>query len=368
MQTIAFIIHGLCMGGAEKFTISLLNHLYQNGRSVILVVLSEDKTLLNELHPGIPIFTILRKSKYDLNIRKKIKFLFEHNQVQKVFCINAYSYFITKLTLYKNPLIQVYLSLHSTNASTFKNYIQHLIYFRFASSSDKFIFLCNNQKQTLTKNYFLPAINFYVINNGVDTKMFSPDKNTISIKQAARNHYHLKEDEAVILKVARIAPEKGHFDAINALYLLHDKFHEKAHLFLVGDGSPSYKYSIRKLIAERGLEDFVHFEGNQNDVRWYYQFADLFTLTSIHTETFSIAVLEAMAYGLPCSITEIGGANEMIVPGINGILTTPHDPLSIAESWYTLINSKPKHDLIRQYALNHFDKDKMLEKYDTILL
>ncbi len=368
MSNIAFIIHGLCMGGAEKFTISLLNHFHQNGQGVFLILLSDDRTLVKEVHPSIPIFTILRKTKYDFTISKKISYILNENHIQKVFCINVFSFFLTKLALFKKTNFQIFLSLHSTTPTSFKNYILNLIYFRFINKSDCIIFLCENQKRQLNKRYFIKNTNQYIINNGIDTSYFSPSRNTEQIKIAARDRYNLNDEEFLILNVARIAPEKGHLDAIDALYILHDKYKEPAHLLLVGDGGSLYKYKIRQSIAKRGLENYVHFEGNQKDVRWYYQIADIFTLTSSNTETFSIAALEAMAYGLPCSITEIGGANEMIISGINGLLTTPHDPLSIAESWYTLLSSKPKKDLIRAHVLNHFNKESMLAKYDAILL
>lgn len=368
MPTIAFIIHGLCMGGAEKFTISLLNHLHKKGHPILLISLSEDLTLAQDLHPDIPIITVLRNSKYDLSVSKKIANILTQNLVHKVFCINSYSYFLTKLALLKHKNIEVFLSLHSTAASGIKNYLQNLLYFRMTNSSDRFVFLCENQKHQLKNKYFIPDNQQYVINNGIDTNYFCPSRNASQVKQNGRENYNLKEDESVILNVARIAPEKGHLDAIEALYLLHDKYKEKAHLFFVGDGAPLYKLKIKKLIAHRGLEDFVHFEGNQQDVRRYYQFADIFTLTSRHTETFSIAALEAMAFGLPCSLTEIGGANEMIIPGLNGLLTTPHDPLSIAESWYDLLSSKPKNELIRAHVVAHFKQESMFAQYDAILL
>lgn len=368
MTTIAFVIHGLCMGGAEKFTITLINHLHIKGHNVFLIVLSEDKTLVQELHPEIPIFTVLRKSKYDLSIIKKLSYILDNNFVNKVVCINTYSYFLTKLALYNNKEIDIFLSLHSTIASTFKNYLQNLIYFRLVNHADRIVFLCEKQKQTLLKNYFIPNVKQHVVYNGIDTNYFKPVDNKNQYQSISKARFKLDEDESVILKVARIAPEKGHLDAIEALYLLHDKYHEPSHLVLVGDGDPLYKYKIRKSIAERGLEDYVHFEGNQNDVRGYYEMADIFTLTSNSTETFSIAALEAMAYGLPCSMTNIGGASEMIIPGMNGLLTTPHDPLSIAESWYTLLSTKPKNEQIRTHVLDHFNLKKMLAQYDDILL
>ena len=368
MPTIAFIIHGLCMGGAEKFTISLLNHLHKIGQKVFLLSLSEDLTLKKELHPDIPIITVLRKSKYDLSVRKKIANILFQNNANKVFCINSYSYFLTKLALLKHNNIEVFLSLHSTAASGIKNYLHNLLYFRMTSLNDRFIFLCENQKYQLKRDYLIPDTQQYVIHNGIDTNYYCPGLDSAQVKQQGREKYNLNEDESVILNVARIAPEKGHLDAIEALHLLHDKYNEKAHLIIVGDGSPLYKLKIRKLIADRGLEDFVHFEGNQQDVRGYYQLADIFTLTSITTETFSIAALEAMSFGLPCSMTEIGGANEMIIPGLNGLLTTPHDPLSIAESWYALLSSKPKKELIRAHVLDHFKQELMFTQYDAILL
>lgn len=368
MSSIAFIIHGLCMGGAEKFTISLLNHMHQNGRNVFLIILSDDLTLRNELHPDIPILKVLRKSKYDFSITKKITSILSQYEVNKVFCINTFSYFFIKVALINNNTIQVFLSLHSTSSSNLKNYLQNFLYFRFINRHDRIVFLCENQKRQMTRNYLIPKSIHYVINNGIDTQYYLPSSNTKFIKNEARGIFKLKDDESIILKVARIAPEKGHLDAIEALYILHDKYNEPAHLFLVGDGSIQYKNKIKKSINHKGLQSFVHFEGNRQDVRWYYQIADIFTLTSTNTETFSIAALEAMAYGLPCSITEIGGANEMIKPGVNGILTTPRDPLSIADSWYTLLSSKPKKDMIREHVLNHFNKESMLSKYDSILI
>jgi glycosyltransferase involved in cell wall biosynthesis len=106
--------------------------------------------------------------------------------------------------------------------------------------------------------------------------------------------------------------------------------------------------------------------GNSNDVRKYYSIADAFTLTS-SSETFSLAALEAMAYGLPCALTDVGGANEMIDENINGKLMRVNDIESISNSWHHVLNNGYNKTTIRNYVKNNFDSKNMLDAYIKIL-
>jgi glycosyltransferase involved in cell wall biosynthesis len=95
--------------------------------------------------------------------------------------------------------------------------------------------------------------------------------------------------------------------------------------------------------------------------------SSIFTLTSHSIETFSLAALEAMSFSLPCSLTDIGGANEMISEGINGFLTQPHNSFSIAESWNHLLNGQFDKQQIRGLVLQQFTSNKMLDQYINLL-
>lgn len=360
---IAIIIHGMGMGGAEKFTINLLNHLYDKGENPILILLSNENLLLNELNKNIPIFIVLRKYKFDLTISQKIKQILIDHQIKKVFCVNTYAFFLTKIAFQNHSDITFYLSVHSTIPNSFKSYLLNFLYYRFLSKKDYLIFLCKNQQLYLKKTFYLKTSNEFIINNGINTSYFDPSNFDNQVKNKLRFLYNIKDDETVILKVARIQPEKGHFDAIEALHILHNKFKEKSHLFFVGGGSPKYINDLHRHVTKRQLQYYVHIVGNKEDVREFYYMSDLFTLTSYNTETFSLAALEAMAFGLPCSLTDIGGASEMTLHGKTGLLTSPHDPLSIAHSWYILLNSHLKSSLIRQYVVDRFMVSNMLNSY-----
>ena len=117
------------------------------------------------------------------------------------------------------------------------------------------------------------------------------------------------------------------------------------------------------LVSKLELDEYVHFAGNQKDVRPYYEIATIFTLTSVSVETFSIAALEAMCYGLPISLTRIGGAEEMIIDDINGTLSEPGNPSSIAASWKKLLSMNINRDRIRELVINNFSLEKIYHHY-----
>jgi hypothetical protein len=70
-KSIAFVIHGLPMGGAEKFMISIVNHLSAINYKPIVILLSNDDTLANEISTGVPVIKVLKTSRYDHILLKK---------------------------------------------------------------------------------------------------------------------------------------------------------------------------------------------------------------------------------------------------------------------------------------------------------
>jgi glycosyltransferase involved in cell wall biosynthesis len=123
---------------------------------------------------------------------------------------------------------------------------------------------------------------------------------------------------------------------------------------------------VKKLVAELKMENYVIFAGLQKDVRPFYWSGNLFTLCSTNVETFSIAALESMACGLPCVLTDIGGAREMIVEGLTGYLSKTDDA-SIADAWLKALKTDFRKEKIFAFIQNHFDSSKMVEEYRKIL-
>jgi glycosyltransferase involved in cell wall biosynthesis len=117
-----------------------------------------------------------------------------------------------------------------------------------------------------------------------------------------------------------------------------------------------------------GIEQHVIFCGQQLDVRPFLGAADVFTLTS-NNETFSIAALEAMAMGVPCVLTDIGGAHEMIVDGKNGFLVESGNPGSIAAGWLKVFNQNDLFDKwqIRKMVVDRFSIQRLISDFEAML-
>ena len=363
---ICFVIHGLSMGGAEKFLIQLANYFNSLGIKNDVLLLSKNSELSKELNKEIKIFKFIRNSRYDLTIFKKIETHIKENCYDKIFCINTYAFFFVRMAMFNNYNIPVILSPHTTKAFSIYKYLQTFIYCRFIRENDKIIYLCKNQQQYLKKKYRYKNLNNEIIYNGINIEYFNPDichKKEIEIK---RKELGIRESEKIIVQVARISKEKRQIDSIKALSILHREYNLKAHLILVGSGEdPLIKLLIQQ-IDQLELNEYVHLAGSQQDVRKYYHISDMFTLTS-NSETFPISALEALSFGLPCVLTNVGGVKEIIVDDRYGQIANVEDPGSIAVQWNRVLKTTYDKKIIRDHIINKFNDKVMLNEYKSII-
>ena len=364
---VVFVIHGLPMGGAEKFLITLSNHLYTRNYQPHIILLSKEDLLINELDPSIPVYQVVKKSRYDLTISKRVNRLIDSIDPYVIMCVNTYAYFLTRLGQLFSNKKSLILSPHSTIPFSRYNYIQNLIYLRFVQESDQILYLCEAQRLFLKKTYKIPKHQNSIVYNGVDTNYFNPNKFQQNTKEKFRNTLAINPKDKVIIQVARLQKEKCHSDAIMALSILNSQqIGVNTHLVIVGSGNSAYVSFLKDLVQKENLNGFVHFVGNQSDVRPYLFMADLFTLTS-ESETFSIAALEAMSMGLPVVLTDIGGAKEMVVSDLNGILVKPHNSKELANAWKTAFNFNFKPEFIRNNVIEKFSIQSMIDHYESQL-
>ena len=362
---IAIVFNGLYVGGAEKFGISLANKFIANGYATTIFLFKKlNSPLLEQIDKNIEIVEIRRRSKYHVVLHKQFDEEINQRNIGKVILIGLLPLFLSRLLSFKRNIdVSYFISLHSTRPPSFKVYLQGLIYLRFARNSDKVLFICNAQENFYKKKYLFNPQQFEIIYNGVDVNNFKPGVAGVITNQ--KEKMQIAKSDKIILLVATIRPEKGHSYAIKALKKLHDQYANKrnTHLVFIGDGDAAYIKELKEEVKKISLQDFIHFEGNQKDVRKYYQMSDVFTLTSFSVETFSIAALEAMSYGLPLSLTDIGGAAEMIIEGKNGLLSKPKNVDSIAGTWAALLDTSLDRAAIREIAIDKFSLELMFKRY-----
>jgi glycosyltransferase involved in cell wall biosynthesis len=298
----------------------------------------------------------------------KIRKILQNRGITKVFCVESFPLFMGKLALYFNPNVRFYVSLHNSLPISNGQRIRDIIYLSVFRKTDIALFICRYQKDCFQKYYHFSPGNYEVIYNGTDMERYhwpDPRFDNGSLPEW-KNKLGLGYSDKTILMVGRISIEKAHSDAIRALKYLHETLHTKAHLVIVGGGDTKLLTDLQNLVSRENLSRYVHFMGSHSDVRPFLHHADLFTLTSF-SETFSLAALEAMACGLPLSLTDVGGAAEMISSKSLGELSIKQDPESIAVSWKTILEGSFDKSSISNFTWKNFSLSKMIENYEAIL-
>jgi glycosyltransferase involved in cell wall biosynthesis len=154
--------------------------------------------------------------------------------------------------------------------------------------------------------------------NGVDTEAFQPRPRPAHSLRAALG---IPAASHVVGFLGRLSPEKGPEVFLRAALLAHARLPD-AHFVLVGDGplAPMLEESIAGL----KLEGRVHLAGLRRDVSAVLNDMDVL-VSSSHSEAMPLAVMEAMASGLPVVATRVGGVPDMIAQGESGWLVAPND-------------------------------------------
>lgn len=174
----------------------------------------------------------------------------------------------------------------------------------------------------LVERGIIPRDRIVTIANGV---MVGPPA-TVAARERARATLGCALSEYVIGSVGRMVPIKGHavlLDAFKKLAMEDSAWR----LVLVGDGP--LRAALETEVTAAGLEDRVLFAGARDDVPTLLSAFDVFALPS-NSEGLSIALLEAMAAGLPIVATAVGGNPELISDGRTGWLVAADDPEALA--------------------------------------
>lgn len=122
---------------------------------------------------------------------------------------------------------------------------------------------------------------------------------------------------------------KGQFEAVEACRLLRD-MGLQFRLLLVGASDDEYSNSIRKLIYDLQLYDYVKVIDYTTDISHYYLQSDVLLMCSA-SEGFSKVIIEAQRFGLPIIATSIEASKELVNNGYNGFLYRRGDVLGLAE-------------------------------------
>jgi glycosyltransferase involved in cell wall biosynthesis len=158
----------------------------------------------------------------------------------------------------------------------------------------------------------VPESRMHRMASGVETDRFYPGPSAVESRLPPRPR---------VLFTGRLHPQKN-LDVMLAAWVEVAR-RSDAHLILLGDGPDRAR--LIALAQALGIADRVHVPGAVDDPSEYLRAADLFVLPSV-AEGMSNSLLEAMATGLPCIASAIGGNTDLLEAGPSGLLVPPDDP------------------------------------------
>jgi len=282
------------------------------------------KNILEEA--GFEVFYLSRTKRipgFRLSIlRRLVKILKEHN-VDVLHCHRHKStvYGVVAARIAGTPVILAHV--HGLGRSrTLGRKLVNCILFR---NVNRLIPVANSVKEdVLRNNWFVPAEKLFVLENSIDYEHFAD----VSIsKMDAKQMLGMPADSIVFGTIGRLATTKGLSYLIEAFSMVKRQM-SSAHLVLVGEGP--CKVELQRQAADALCGDSVHFLGYRANVGQLLKGMDVFTLASV-AEGMPRVLLEAMAAGVPCVATRVGGIPEVINGEAVGFLAPPGDSEALAE-------------------------------------
>ncbi len=147
-------------------------------------------------------------------------------------------------------------------------------------------------------------------------------------RDGARRELGLTAAQVVFGTVANFRAQKDYPNLLAAARLLVDRG-VPVRFLVVGQGPLDAE--IRAEHSRLGLEATVTILGERHDAIRVMSACDGFVLAS-NNEGLPVALMEALAIGLPVVATDVGGVSEAIVNGVNGLLVPPRDPVALADA------------------------------------
>ncbi len=194
------------------------------------------------------------------------------------------------------------------------------------------VLIVNSRKSAKMRRERLgaPDSRFAVVPLGIPMRTVT-GKEKEANRARIRGELGVADDEVLFGSLVRLAPGKGLDDLLKAFSTVTKE--ARCHLLLVGDGP--LRDELLTLAAGLGIADRVTFAGYQEEPAPFLDALDAFAL-AVTEGSGSIALLQAMANGLPSVITYCG-PEEAVVPEKTGLCAAPRDPVSLAGALRRLV-------------------------------
>lgn len=361
------------VGGIARVVHDLSKRLIKDGHEVTVVTYREGNLPYFEDDKGVKVY---RVDNYMINPNNFIDWIMQMNfnllakaselidKEGKFDVIHAHDWLVAYAAkAIKNAYdIPIVATIHATEAgrnSGIHDETQRYINdteWMLTYEANEVIVNSNYMKCELQRNFGLPFEKINVIPNGVNLTMYSGIERDFDFR---RNY--AADNEKIILYAGRLVYEKGVQYLIGAMPKILQNYHD-AKLVIAGKGGMIDE--LKAEVESLGLGNKVYFTGymDHKSLCKLYKCADIAVFPSTY-EPFGIVALEGMLAGNPIVVSDIGGLNEIVEHGVNGMKSYAGNSNSIADSILTLLFD---HKLCNEISKNAKNKVKELYNWTKI--
>jgi glucosyl-dolichyl phosphate glucuronosyltransferase len=373
-KRILFVTRTYEYGGAEKHLIDLLERMRQPGLEITVVCFAGDP-FTERLNPDSNV--VVQTSANMPNSLVGWRSFFRSAGADAVIFVHAWScnlHWMAPIGAWLASVPRRYAIQHlvipegrkkTLFARIRRGITAHLNLTISSATLQRTICVSDAVKKALVEDYRYLAKTMKTIHNGVSLSQFVPaPEDGLRI----REEYGIHPGEFLLVCVARLTEQKGIDTLLNAMAKIRQAG-APCKCIIVGAGP--LREELSRQSQQLGLNCNVVFTGFRHDVRPYLHAASALVMTS-RREGLPLVILEAMACGLPCIVTDVGGNREAVVDKVTGFVI-PAGSIDAAAEAISFLASHPEErarmsEAALARARQEFDIESCMSEIKNVIL
>jgi len=350
-------------GGGERHLADLARGLAERGHE-LFVALAEGSPLRGRLSflPDENVFAVPLRNALDLRGASKLARIAREKEVDVVHAHVARDYTLAALAARRNAHTRLVITRHVLFPLSRAHRLA-------LSNVSRVIAVSGAVARSLREQGIFAEGKLRVVENGVDVARFA----------RARVEFENGRDGAsdALLRVGivgELSALKGQEDFVRAAALVVEKMGEHVEFVVAGEDASrgrAYRAQVEQLVSELNLSDRVRLPGqvSEDELAGLVASLDLFVSAS-RSEAFGMAMVEALACGVPVVATATEGAREIVEEGVTGLLVPVGDVNALASSITSLLADDRRRRAFgasaSAIAKNRFDVARMVEATERV--
>ena len=370
------LVESTGIGGAENLAVQIANALAARGHRSWVYVLDRPGLLEKKLSPDVGLHhfhyrrdSILNPFKFTVSVSRGFRMLRRRLRADGVEVLQCHlpTPNMWGLAMAASGTCRVIATIHNNREFSYgsdksmRGSLRHVVYRQVVRRCDAVVAVSEQVRQSFLKELGLTAEQaprLVAVANGVPI----PPPPSPAERQAVRARQGVGEGEALLLGVGRLCEQKNFGDLVAAAAHLREAG-VPFRAVVAGDGP--LRGDLEADIAQGGLQDTVTLLGAVDDVTPLLQAADMLVMPSLW-EGLPLALLEAMACGLPVVGYAIDGLSDVVEDGRHGLLVPKGDTAALAAACRRLVEDPELRERLgrsgRELVEQRFGFDRTIEQ------